>query len=277
MEIKEILPLSPLQKGLLFHMLYDTQGSDAYQVQQVFQLAGVLDSQKLKQAVTTLLQRHPHLCAGFEYEDVETPVQLILAGLPLPWREVDVSHLPPEQQQPAFAALLQTDYDERFDPHDPPLLRFTLVKLTAQQHYLVFTNHHLLLDGWSIPILLQELCTLYLGDVQGSTLPPITPYRNYLQWIAARDVDEMRAVWRETLSGLAAPTCLAKGRTTENLQPNLLHKHLDAAYTQQLNLRAKQLGVTVNTLIQAAWGVLLGGDDGVQRCGVRRHGFRPAR
>ncbi|NDL01110.1 phototemtide A non-ribosomal peptide synthetase PttC [Photorhabdus bodei] len=262
MEIKEILPLSPLQKGLLFHMLYDTQGSDAYQVQQVFQLAGVLDSQKLKQAVTTLLQRHPHLCAGFEYEDVETPVQLILAGLPLPWREVDVSHLPPEQQQPAFAALLQTDYDERFDPHDPPLLRFTLVKLTAQQHYLVFTNHHLLLDGWSIPILLQELCTLYLGDVQGSTLPPITPYRNYLQWIAARDVDEMRAVWRETLSGLAAPTCLAKGRTTENLQPNLLHKYLDAAYTQRLNLRAKQLGVTVNTLIQAAWGVLLGGMTG---------------
>ncbi|NTY88094.1 amino acid adenylation domain-containing protein [Serratia fonticola] len=258
MEIKDILPLSPLQKGLLFHMLYDNQGSDAYQVQQVYQLEGALDSQKLKQAVTTLLARHPHLCAGFEYEDVETPVQLILSGSPLPWNEVDLSSAAPEHQELEFAALLLADYEQRFDPHEPPLLRFTLVKWTTHQHYLVFTNHHLLLDGWSIPVLLKELFTLYLEDAQSCTLPPPIPYRNYLQWVAARDVEEMRAAWRDALSGLEAPTCLAKGLTTENLKPNLLYKYLDPARTQQLNRRAKQLGVTVNTLLQGCWGVLLG-------------------
>ncbi|WLI75811.1 amino acid adenylation domain-containing protein [Kosakonia sp. H02] len=254
MEIKDILPLSPLQKGLLFHMLYDSQGSDAYQVQQVYRLTGTLNTLKLKQAVETVLARHPHLCAGFEYEEVETPVQLILSGLPLPWHEVDLSGIAPDQQEADFAALLQADYDQRFDPHSPPLLRFTLVKRAEHQHDLVFTNHHLLLDGWSVPVLLHELFTLYTGD----QLPPVVPYRDYLQWIAARNVDEMRAVWRETLSGLEAPTTLANGRTTENMQPHLLHKRLDSALTQQLNQRAKQLGVTVNTLLQGAWGVLLG-------------------
>jgi amino acid adenylation domain-containing protein len=258
MEIREILPLSPLQKGLLFHMLYDTRNSDAYQVQQVYQLTGALDAQKLKQAVSHLLQRHPHLCAGFEYEDVETPVQLILSELPLPWREVDLSAMAPDNRRQAFDTLAQADYAERFDPHAPPLLRFTLVKQSAESHSLVLTNHHLLLDGWSLPLLLQELLTLYLSGPYSPELPLTTPYRQYLQWMTGRDEEEMRGVWRQVLSGLEAPTRIANGRTTENLRPNLLHKSLTAGDTQRLNLCAQRLGVTVNTLIQAAWGILLG-------------------
>ncbi|NDJ57519.1 amino acid adenylation domain-containing protein [Enterobacteriaceae bacterium 4M9] len=258
MEIKDILPLSPLQKGLLFQMLYDTQGSDAYQVQQVFQLNGPLDSGKLKQAAATLLARHPHLSAGFEYESVDTPVQLILSGLDLPWRERDLSSLVPPERDQAFAALLEADYDERFSPDAPPLLRFTLVKFAPQQHFLIFTNHHLLLDGWSVPVLLQEFFTLYSEDASGLTLPPAVPYRDYLQWVTSRNEDEMRAVWRDALHELDAPTLVAKGRVTENLQPNLLHKKMDSVRTQQLNQCARQLGITVNTLLQGAWGVLLG-------------------
>jgi len=257
MDIQDILPLSPLQKGLLFQMLYDTRGSDAYQVQQVLQLDGALDGARLKQAAATLLLRHAHLCAGFEYESVETPVQLILSGLALPWRECDLSGIEPVQREQAFTALLQTDYDERFDPENPPLLRFTLVKYAAGQHFLVFTNHHLLLDGWSVPVLLQEFFTLYLEDVNGRTLPPAVSYRDYLQWVTTRDEKETRAVWRDALHELAAPTRIAKGAVTENLQPRLLHKKMNSTRTRQLEQCARQLGITLNTLLQGAWGVLL--------------------
>lgn len=258
MEIKDILPLSPLQKGLLFQMLYDTRGSDAYQVQQVFQLDGALDGEKLKQAAATLLLRHPHLCAGFEYENVDTPVQLILAGLDLPWRERDLSGIEAPQREQAFTTLLQDDYHERFDPEDPPLLRFTLVKYAAEKYFLIFTNHHLLLDGWSVPLLLQEFFTLYTEDVSGQTLAPAVSYRDYLQWITSRNEQEMRAIWRDTLHDLEAPTLIAQGRVTDNLQPDLRYKKLNAARTQRLNQRARQLGITINTLLQGAWGVLLG-------------------
>ncbi|MGV6956632.1 condensation domain-containing protein [Pseudomonas chlororaphis] len=160
-EVLEMLPLSPLQKGLLFHLLYDSEGSDAYHVQQVFELAGALDSERLKHAVECLLQRHRHLCAGFEYEELAEPAQIVLSGLPLPWREIDLSQLQPQAQQQALDHELRADHAQRFDPQDPPLLRFTLIRLSDKLHQLVFTNHHLLLDGWSIPVLLQELFTLY--------------------------------------------------------------------------------------------------------------------
>lgn len=248
MDIKEILPLSPLQKGLLFHMLLDTRGSDAYQVQQVYQLEGELDVARLKQAIGQLLARHPHLCAGFEYEEVDTPVQLILSGLPLPWQEVDLSILSTPQQASAYGALLETDYNTRFAADTPPLLRFTLVKCSPTQHKLIFTNHHLLLDGWSIPVLLDELFRLYLAE----PLPPAVLYRDYLYWLAGRDTEKMRDAWREALRGLEAPTHLAKGRTTDNLQPHLLHRTVDADRTRQLNRCARELGVTVNTLLQCA-------------------------
>ncbi|MDF7759294.1 amino acid adenylation domain-containing protein [Kosakonia cowanii] len=266
MDIKEILPLSPLQKGLLFHMLLDTRGSDAYQVQQVYQLEGELNVARLKQAVGLLLARHPHLCAGFEYEEVDTPVQLILSGLPLPWQEVDLSTMSLEQQTSAFHTLLERDYNNRFAPGTPPLLRFTLVKCAPTQHKLIFTNHHLLLDGWSIPVLLEELFRLYLADTPEGELPPAVPYRDYLQWLARRDTGKMREAWREALRGLQAPTCLAGGRTTDNLQPHLLYRTVDAGRTRQLNRCARELGVTVNTLLQCAWGMLLGALTG--RCDV---------
>lgn len=154
--------------------------------------------------------------------------------------------------------MLQADYDERFDPEDPPLLRFTLVKHATDKHYLIFTNHHLLLDGWSVPVLLQEFFTLYSEDVNGWTLPPPVPYSNYLQWITARNESEMRAVWRDALRGFESPTLIAKGLVTENLRPNLLHKQMDANSTQRLSQCARTLGITINTLFQGAWGVLLG-------------------
>ncbi|NBF01924.1 amino acid adenylation domain-containing protein [Pseudomonas sp. Fl5BN2] len=263
-EVVEILPLSPLQKGLLFHLLYDSEGSDAYHVQQVFELAGTLDSATLKHAVECLLQRHRHLCAGFEYEELAEPAQIVLSGLPLPWREIDLSQLSPQLQRQALDKELQADYAQRFDPQDPPLLRFTLIRLSDRLHQLVFTNHHLLLDGWSIPVLLKELFSLYNtgGDSRG--LPPATAYRQYLQWLSERDQEQMRQVWSDTLAGLSSPTCLGKGRVSQDKRPQALCHDLSKDRSLQLVQLAKRLGVTLNTLIQGAWGVLLGEMSGTQ-------------
>ncbi|KAA5844605.1 amino acid adenylation domain-containing protein [Pseudomonas chlororaphis] len=263
-EVLEMLPLSPLQKGLLFHLLYDSEGSDAYHVQQVFELAGALDSERLKHAVECLLQRHRHLCAGFEYEELAEPAQIVLSGLPLPWREIDLSQLQPQAQQQALDHELRADHAQRFDPQDPPLLRFTLIRLSDKLHQLVFTNHHLLLDGWSIPVLLQELFTLYRTGGDNQELPSAAAYRQYLQWLNERDKERMRQVWLDTLEGLPSPTCLARGRVSQDKRPQALCRDLCETRTLQLGQLAKHLGITVNTLIQGAWGVLLGEMTGTQ-------------
>ncbi|MCU1716788.1 amino acid adenylation domain-containing protein [Pseudomonas sp. 5P_3.1_Bac2] len=263
-EVIEMLPLSPLQKGLLFHLIDDTDGGEAYHVQQNFELRGRLDRAALKQAVAQLLQRHRHLCCGFEYEELAEPAQIVLSGLPLPWHEQDLSQLPAQAKQQALLDALLADYAQRFDPLDPPLLRFTLIRLEDELHQLVFTNHHLLLDGWSIPVLLHELFTLYHAAGQPARLPPANAYRQYLQWLSQRDKEHMRQVWCETLAGLSSPTCLARGRVSTDKRPLALERNLSEVQTQQLGQLAKRLGVTLNTLIQGAWGVLLGEMSGVQ-------------
>ena len=100
---------------------------------------------------------------------------------------------------------------EHFDLATPPLIRFTLIRLAAEQHRLLLTSHHILMDGWSTPVLIRELLALYANRGDGGSLPPVTRYRDYLRWIAAQDRAAALAAWREALAGLEEPT-LAGGR-----------------------------------------------------------------
>src|SRR5882672_6690374 len=181
--VEEILPLTPLQEGLLFHALYDGVTSDVYTVQLALGLEGELEGGELRKAGEALLRRHGNLRAGFIHEDLSEPVQVIWEKVGLPWREADLRGLGEAEQQRRWEELRSADEGEGFDVGAAPLLRMTLVRLGEQRYRLLLTNHHILLDGWSMPVLLRELFVIYAQRGSESGLGAVTPYREYLGWL----------------------------------------------------------------------------------------------
>ena len=257
--LEDLLPLSALQEGLLFHALYDAQAPDLYTVQLVLALAGPLDAAALEMAAQALVERHASLRAAFEHEQLLRPVQIIVAGARAPWRHIDLSLLDGPARDERLADILMADRAERFDMSCPPLLRFTLLQLGGGEHRLVVSSHHILLDGWWTSILVQELLTLHAQKGNGAALPRVTPYRDYLAWAARQDCACARAAWRETLAGLQESTYLAarKGIGVPPVPQQML-LGLSEELTTGLSEQARRLGLTLNTMIQAAWAVLLG-------------------
>jgi NRPS condensation-like uncharacterized protein len=155
----DIWPLSPMQHGMLFHVLYDRGATDVYRGQVVFNLEGPLDRAALRSAGEALLRRHPSLRAGFRALKSGDPVQVIPRDLELPWSELDLRTA--AEQDERFAELLQEEWARPFDIEKPPLLRLTVVRLGDERYRAVLTIHHILCDGWSTSILSNELLELY--------------------------------------------------------------------------------------------------------------------
>ena len=258
-QLEDILPLTPLQEGLLFHALYDEQLLDVYTVQLELGLEGALDEDALRAAARAVLARHASLRACFRHEGLSRPVQVVLSGVEVPWRLVDLSALEAGERARRLADLLAEDRSERFDPGCAPLLRFALIRLSAREHRLVVTNHHILLDGWSMPVLMRELLTLYAHGGDADVLPRVTPYRDYLAWLGRQDRAAAIAAWREALAGLEEGTHLApRDRARLPIVPEQLMLSLDEAQTAALIRQGRTHGLTLNTFIQTAWAILLG-------------------
>ena len=192
MRIADVLPLTPLQQGLLFHAITAASDrDDVYAVQLNITLSGPLDQQRLGEAVQTVVTRHPNLVARFSQKFAE-PMQIIPADPVAPWQYVDLT---------GNTAALDTEIDrvciaERSavcDLAEGPAFRAALIRTAPDQHRLVMTNHHIVLDGWSLPILLGEVFASYYGQ----RLPPAVPYRRFVSWLSGRDLDAARGAWRE--------------------------------------------------------------------------------
>ncbi|MEU3535112.1 amino acid adenylation domain-containing protein, partial [Streptomyces murinus] len=247
-----------MQEGLLFHSRYEQDGADVYAVQHVFDVRGALDAARLRAAVRALLRRHPNLRAGFRQVDSGQTVQLIPRQVELPWEESDLSSLPAAEAEAELARIAAKEHARRFDLAEPPLLRFSLVRLAAEHHRLIMTTHHILLDGWSTPILVRELTTLYGSHGDAAALPRVTPYRQYLGWLAGQDRTAADAAWREALAGLEQPTLLTPVDPTRAARmPERLTVELDEDRTAALADWARRQGVTMNTVLRAAWGLVL--------------------
>ncbi|MCC7105705.1 MAG: non-ribosomal peptide synthetase, partial [Chloroflexi bacterium] len=257
--IEDILPLSPLQEGLLFHALYDARAPDVYTVQQELELVGPLDEERLAAAVRALVARHGSLRACFRQEGLSAPVQVVVGKVDLPWRSVDLSSVPEAERSAPLRALLAQERAERFDLSRAPLLRFALVRLAAERSVLVLTSHHILLDGWSMPVLVEDLLRLYRSRGDGSSLPRVTPYRDYLVWLSRQDRAASLAAWGEALRGLEGGTRLGRaGSDHPASAPEEISVELNASLTASLTREARRAGVTLASVLQAAWAVLLG-------------------
>ncbi|MCB5182200.1 amino acid adenylation domain-containing protein [Streptomyces antimicrobicus] len=257
--LEDVLPLSPLQEGLLFHALLDEQGLDIYTVQLGLELAGRVDGDVLRTAVAKLVERHTTLRTGFRHEGLERPVQVVRRRVPVPYAEVDLTGLDPQERAAELERVVAEDRTRKFDLARPPLVRFTLIRLGEREHRLLVSNHHILLDGWSTPLLVSELLTLYKERGDDSSLPRVTPYREYLAWVARQDRAEGERAWRDVLEGAGEPTLLApEDPARRPVRPRHHTLDLPEDFTGELMAQARRHGLTVNTLLQGAWGILLG-------------------
>jgi len=253
----DVWPLTPLQEGLLFHALVSEESVDAYVVQLVLELRGQVEPERLRRAGQIVLDRHANLRAAF-VTDVGS-VQVVEEGVEAPWSELDLSGLDDEARDREWELLLAADRATRFDPGRAPLLRWMLVTTGPEQYRLVLTNHHLLLDGWSTPLLLKELLVLYATDCDVTTLPAVHPYRDFLAWMVEQDRAASLEAWARAFDGAEQPTLLAPaypGRRYTRSRD--VFGELNEEQTAALQEFARTRGITLNTVIQMAWAIVLG-------------------
>ncbi|WP_050501420.1 MULTISPECIES: non-ribosomal peptide synthetase [unclassified Streptomyces] len=249
--LEDVLPLTPLQEGLLFHSLYDEEAVDVYNTQLVLALSGEVDAALLRRSAEAVLRRHANLRAGFRLRANGRPMQIIPRDVKPGWSE---STLRAEE----LDAFLTTERATRFDLGRPPLIRFRLVHLGPEDHRLVVTNHHILLDGWSAPLLVDELFEVYKAGGSTDGLPRVTPYRDYLGWLARQDADAGAEAWRTALADLDGPTSVAPGAPAGKVLPERITAELPPGTTARLVRMAADRGLTVNNLVQGAWAMVLG-------------------
>ncbi|MGF6887852.1 amino acid adenylation domain-containing protein [Nocardia sp. GAS34] len=254
--ISEVLPLAPMQAGLLFHLELAAGVVDDYLGQFVLELSGVVDADRLRLAVRALFDRHDNLRVAFARTADGTPVQLVIDPIDLPWQQHEGVR---DADLPALLTAAQ-----RLDPARPPLARFTLCRTESGCTYLAITAHHILIDGWSIPLLVRDLLALYAAHGAAAALPRPRPYRDYLRWLAARDSAAARRVWATALTG-ATPTALTAALERPGTPVTGFRCHevvVPTPHTAALVAAAAAAEVTVNTLVQAAWGLVLSATTG---------------
>jgi mycobactin peptide synthetase MbtF len=253
--VEDVMALSPLQQGLfsMAALTDGTDGADPYVIAMSADVTGPLDVRLLRDCAQTMLARHPNLRASFYRGELSRTVQVIPGQVDVPWRHITAT-------ADEIEAL---DADERrrpFDLEHGPAIRFLLIELPDNCWHLMVVAHHIIIDGWSLPLFVGELITLYNSGGDPTVLPATRPYRDYIGWLAARDQDASRTLWREHLRGLDGPTLLTPalaggGHLTE--LPRRTEVILDEEATSRLVEAARSRGVTVNTLMQMTWATIL--------------------
>ncbi len=264
--VESIYRLSPVQEGILFHALNEPE-SGLYVRHLVIELSGALAVERLQEAWTLLLARHAVLRTSFHWQEVAHPVQVVARKVVLPWEEKDWRCLSSEERQRSMTELLRADLARGFDLAQPPLVRLTLVRTGESSWELVWTFHHLILDGWSLLLLLRELFSVYAELCRGGrpVTAKVVPFKEFITWQerrSDRDGADAERFWRRSLAGFSAPTPLPGVRplaagSGERRSYEERGTELSVEMTAALLGLAKRHGLTANTLVQGAWAALL--------------------
>ncbi|EHB55645.1 amino acid adenylation domain protein [Mycolicibacterium rhodesiae JS60] len=251
-DIDDVLALSPLQLGLYSHAtLIGPDADDPYVIAMTADVTGPLDVDLLRECACAMLVRHPNLRASFWHQDLPRPVQIVPSAVELPWEQVRAD----DDQAPA---LEQHERSRPFTLHDGPLIRFLLIELPGQRWRLVVTAHHIVIDGWSLPVFIGEMLTLYRAGGNPDALPSPRLYRDYIGWLADRDPLVGEQVWRQHLAGTPGPTLLSPALGGDAAgRPKRTELTLPAADAEQLAAASRSRGITLNTLLQMAWALTL--------------------
>ncbi len=262
-DLQDIYPLTALQKGLLFHSI-SSPHSGLYFEQSCLSLTGHLDLDAFARCWQQVLDRHPALRTAFLWEDLDEPLQVVRAQVEFDLRLLDWTSLPAPDRRPCLDSLLQQDRQEGFRLDHAPLLRVTLVALADDAHHLIWSHHHLLLDGWSNAVVLDEVFTLYEGYRAGRQvrLEPVRPYRDYMAWLGKQDQSKAEQYWRRTLKGVKRATALVgeKARHSDKGEDKgcgEVRWAVSKEVSQGLSREARKQKVTLNTMLQCVWAIIM--------------------
>ncbi|MFP2933568.1 condensation domain-containing protein, partial [Pyxidicoccus sp. 3LG] len=262
-DVEDVYPLSPLQQGMLFHVLLAPTAGD-YLQQLTWTVHSPLRLDVLRRAWQHVVDRHAVLRTGFRWEGLPEPLQVVHATAELPWEELDWSALSSTGEQTRLESFLEEDRTRGFTLSRPPLMRVKAIRLAGGIHRFVWSFHHMLLDGWSIGIFFRELFSAYDALVHDRvTARDEAPgFRDYIAWLAQHPASASAPFWKSQLGGFSAPTPLPGRRPAGRGS----HAHsrgdaalvLSASTTTALQDFARQHQLTLNTLAQGTWAVLLG-------------------
>jgi amino acid adenylation domain-containing protein len=260
--IESIYPLSPLQQGMLFHSILDP-GSGIYFEQSGYKFQGNLNISAFEKAWQTVVERHSVLRTLFVWKNCQKPLQIVRKSVNLPWVKHDWSKLSPIARQESLEVLLQTDFKQGFQLDRAPLMRCNIIKLAAEVYQFVWSHHHLLIDGWSSSLIWNEVLAIYKATEKNDNLylPPPHPYKDYITWLQERDLDLAKTFWKQNLQGFTKPTNLpgagvsspSNSKETYGMQ----QIHLSRLITEDLQVLMRKYHLTLNTLLQGVWGLLL--------------------
>ncbi|MFF3438316.1 amino acid adenylation domain-containing protein [Streptosporangium sp. NPDC002721] len=248
------LPLSPLQEGLLFHLMLAGEDRDIYVQQAVVTLAGPVDPDRLAGAAREVLLKFPNLRAGFRTDGGRT-VQFVPEEFEVDWTYAETGG--PE----ALEAFVEAQRARPFVPDEPPLIRFALARVGEEDFRLVLTSELILLDGWSGGLLVTSLLESYT-DAATERARPVVPFHAYLDWVNAQDRQATIKTWGRSLEGLDEPTLLKPelaDRPADLATAGEIHRALPQDLAARLGALARESGLTLGTLYESAWGLLLAG------------------
>ncbi len=260
--VEALFELSPMQQGMLFHSLYALQ-SGIYVEQIMCRLTGLLDVPAFERAWEMVVAQHQILRTSFFWTDLERPMQVVHREAPLPFIQHDWRGIAANEQQARLETLIHADRKQGFEFSEPPLMRLILVRLAESSYQLIWSSHHILLDGWSQSLVLKEVCNAYQALAGGKEIQveASRPFADYVNWLQQQDQSEAETFWRETLKGFSAPTTLgidaAPGSVNHEQRYEEASTSLPPDTSAQLQSFARKHRLTTYTLVQAAWAMLL--------------------
>ena len=261
--IELIYGLSPIQQGMLFHSLYEP-GADVYFEQFSWSFREAIDIQLFARAWQYVVQQHPILRTSFHWEELDEPLQVVHRRVQMPIEQYDWRRLSAEEQAARLEAFLKADRRRGFELSKAPLLRLALIRMGEQEYQVVWSYHHLLVDGWSAPLIRGDFLAAYdaLRSGRSVSLKARPPYRQYINWLQQQDLSGAEAFWRQALKGFTTPTPIyaeppdpaARGQGDDYAAQQIV---LAEAATEGLQALARQSRLTLNTLVLGAWALLL--------------------
>lgn len=259
--VEDVFRLSPMQQGMLFHALKDP-GSGTYVEQLHCVLDGLEHPDAFEQAWRQLVDAEPTLRTSFYWEGLSSPVQVVWRDVELPLTCEDLRGIPRDACRDQLASYIESDRLRDFDPTQAPLLRLQLTRLGPERYAFVWTHHHILMDGWCFPLLLEDLFARYEALCRGVAAPSSRRgrFRDYIAWLDRQDMAPMKSYWSELLRGFREPTRLPLGccePSPEGSSYRRLRATLSTRSTAALGEQARAHHLTLSTLVHGAYAIVL--------------------
>jgi amino acid adenylation domain-containing protein/non-ribosomal peptide synthase protein (TIGR01720 family) len=259
-DVEDLYPISAMQRAMLFESLRDPD-SGAYFVQISCDVQSYIDADSFARAWQHVLDRHSSLRTSFVWEQLDEPLQIVHRDLKMAFQYEDWRGLAAGQQQEKMLELLRRDKALGFKLSQPPLLRVLLVQLGDDFFHVVWSNHHLILDGWCRTLIVNEVLTCYdaFSRGQSPSLEPARQFRDYIAWLKEQDLSRAEAFWREELKGFTSPVTLSEYGSS-GVSGDYLESTGDVSVetTMALGALARRHQLTLHSLVQGAWALLLG-------------------